>query len=157
MLNFLVHRVWILENNSKIFNNYFKQFNLIYVSNYLSSIICKKDIYIYIYIYIHTHSLFLVFSKEIELGPYDVSVDLGPLSHQLWTFLIVGRGVTLKYTWWSMAIWILMSFRVVAWSLVLCLIGFSMATKCSDSPNARLLYSPISKLCIVFLFLSVKR
>ena len=149
MLNFLVHWGWIRKNNSKIFNNYFRQFNLIYVSNYLSLIICKKDIYIYI----HTHFPFLVLSKEIELGPYDV----GPLSRQLWTFLIVGRGDTLKYTWWSMAIWILMSFRVVAWSLVLCLIGFSMAAKCSDSTNTRLVYSLGSRLCIVFLFLSVER
>ena len=114
-------------------------------------------IYIYIYIIIIIFLFFLVLSKEIEFGPYDASVDLGPLSRQLWISLIVGRGATLKYTWWSMAIWILMSSKVVSWSLVLCLIEFSVAAKCSDSTNTRLLYSPVSRLCIVFLFLLVER
>ena len=51
-----------------------------------------RDIYIYIYMCVS----FLILSKEIELGSYDASADLGPLSRQLWTSLIVGRGATLN-------------------------------------------------------------
>ena len=49
-----------------------------------------RDIYIYMCV------SFLILSKEIELGSYDASADLGPLSGQLWTSLIVGRGATLN-------------------------------------------------------------
>ena len=38
----------------------------------------------------------MVLCKEMELGPYDARVDLDPLSRQLWTSLIVGRGATLN-------------------------------------------------------------
>ena len=53
-----------------------------------------QDIYMCMYIYIYIS--FLVLRKEIELGSYDASVDLGPLPRQLWTSLIVGRGATLN-------------------------------------------------------------
>ena len=77
MFNFLLHRMWILEHNSKIFNNYFRKFNLIYVSNHLSLIICKKDINVTNnarYIYIFSFSFWYLAKRE--LGPIGSPLSL---------------------------------------------------------------------------------